>query len=87
MWCLGAENYKGLLGEQNEPHRYSVGEMLRYHSPKNVPGVVTAITIQYKMVAKQRSDREHRLLLYYKTKHDHIVVNTNARYSSTIRAS
>jgi len=87
MWCLGTENYRGLLWEQNEPHKYSVGEILRCHSSKHVLGVVTAVTIQDKTVAKQRSDRGHRFLLYYKTKHDHIVVNTNARYSSTIRAS
>jgi hypothetical protein len=87
MWCLGTESYRGLLLEQNEPHKYSVGEMLRYHSSKHVLGAVTAVTIQDKTVAKQRSDRGHRFLLYYRIKHDHIVVNTNARFSSTIRAS
>jgi hypothetical protein len=33
MWCLVTENYRGLLWEQNEPHKYSVGGMLRYRSP------------------------------------------------------
>jgi len=57
MWCLGTEKYRGLFWEQNEPHKVSVGEMLRYYSSKHVPGVVTTVTIQDKMVAKQRSDR------------------------------
>jgi hypothetical protein len=87
MWRLVTENYRGLLWEQNEPHKRSVGEMLRYHSSKHVLGLVTAVTIQDKTVAKQRSDRGHRLLLYYRTKHYRNVVNTNARYSSVITVS
>jgi hypothetical protein len=61
-----------------------VGEILRYQSSKHALCVVTAVKIQDKTVAKQRSDRGRRSLLYYKTNHDHIIVTTNVPYSYTI---
>jgi len=73
MCCLGTDKYRGLFWEQNEPHIFSVGEMLRYHSSKHVLGVVTTVTKQDKTVAKQRSDRVDTDC-FYTTKQNMIIL-------------